>query len=69
MNIGYNIKIILSDEEQKAVAKVKAIVREFADKNLCDKIPCSECPLALFCSFPANASNFEETLNDIANME
>ena len=69
MNIGYNIKITLSEEEQKALAKVNAIVMEFADKNLCDKIPCSECPLAMFCSFPANASDFEETLNDIANME
>ena len=33
MNIGYNIKITLSEEEQKALAKVKAIVMEFADKK------------------------------------
>ena len=69
MNISKDIKITLNKEEQEAVAKVNTIVMEFANKNLCDKIPCSECPLAMFCSFPVNASDFETTLNDIANME
>lgn len=70
MNISKDIKITLNKEEQEAVRKVYAIVAEFANKDLCNKIPsCFECPLAVFCSFLANASDFEATLNDIANME
>ena len=69
MNINRNIKITLNKEEQEAVRKVYAIVAEFVDKNLCDKMPCSECPLDVFCPCTSCTDNFEETLNDIANME
>ena len=70
MNISKDIKITLNKEEQEAVRKVYAIVAEFANKDLCDKISsCSECPLVVFCPITANASDFEATLNDIANME
>ena len=69
MNISKDIKITLNKEEQEAVAKVNAIVTRFADKKLCDKMSCSKCPLAMFCLFTNYADSFEETLNDIANME
>ena len=69
MNINRDIKITLNKEEQEAVRKVNAIVAEFVDKNLCKQIPCYNCPFAIFCSIPENTNNFEETLNDIANME
>lgn len=65
MNISRNIKITLNKEEQEAVRKVNAIVAEFVDKNLCDKMLCCSCPLHVFCP----PDNFEKTLNDIANME
>lgn len=68
MNISKNIKIILSEEEQKAVEKVNAVVAEFANKNLCDKMSCCSCPLDIFCRYTGSTNNFEETLNDIANM-
>lgn len=69
MNINRDIKITLNKEEQEAVRKVNAIVAEFVDKNLCDQISCSECPLAVFCPYADCTETFEETLNDIANME
>lgn len=69
MNIIKDIKITLSAEEQKAVAKVNAIVAEFVDKNLCDKMSCCSCPLDIFCPCTGCTNNFEETLNAIANME
>ena len=70
MNISKDIKITLNKEEQEAVRKVYAIVAEFANKDLCDKIPsCSECPLAVFCPNTDCIEDFEETLDNIANME
>ena len=70
MNINRDIDITLNKEEQEAVEKVNAIVAEFANKDLCNKISsCSECPLAVFCPITDCTDNFEETLNDIANME
>lgn len=69
MNISKDIKITLNEEEQRAVTKVNAIVARFADERLCDKISCNFCPLAMFCSLTDYADSFEETLNDIANME
>ena len=69
MNISKDIKITLNKEEQEAVRKVNIIVEKFVDKNLCDKMPCSECPLGVFCPCTSCTDNFEETLNDIANME
>lgn len=69
MNISKNIEIILNKEEQEAVRKVNVIVEEFVDTNLCDKMPCSECPLGAFCPCTSCTNNFEEILNDIANME
>ena len=70
MNVSKDIKITLNKEEQEAVRKVYAIVAEFANKDLCDKISsCSECSLAVFCPYADCIGDFEETLNDIANME
>ena len=69
MNINRDIKITLNKEEQEAVRKVNAIVAEFVDKNLCDKMSCCSCPLGAFCPCTSCTDNFEETLNDIANME
>ena len=68
MNISKDIKITLSEEEQKAVEKVNRIVEKFVDKNLCDRMSCSECPLAVFCPYADCTEIFEATLNDIANM-
>lgn len=68
MNISKNIKITLSKEEQEAVRKVNAIVEEFVDEKLCDKMSCCSCPLHVFCP-RTDSDDFEETLNDIANME
>lgn len=64
MNISKNIEITLSGEEQEAVRKVNAIVAEFVDKNLCDKMSCCS-----FCPYADCTETFEATLNDIANME
>lgn len=69
MNISRDIKITLNKEEQEAVRKVNAIVAEFFDKNLCDKVSCYSCPLDAFCPCTSCIKNFEEILNDIANME
>ena len=70
MNISKDIKITLNKEEQEAVRKVYAIVAEFANKDLCDKISsCSECPLAVFCPITDCIEDFEETLENIANMK
>ena len=69
MNINRDIKITLNKEEQEAVANVGVIVAKFVNKNLCDKMPCSECPLAVFCPYADCTETFEATLNDIANME
>ena len=69
MNVTHNIEITLNKEEREAVAKVNTIVAEFVDKNLCDKMSCKECPLGVFCPCTSCTDNFEETLNDIANME
>lgn len=69
MNISKNIEITLSKEEREAVAKVNAIVAEFVDKTLCYKMSCCSCPLSVFCPCTSSTNNFEETLNDIANME
>ena len=69
MNISKDIKITLSKEEREAVANVGAIVARFVNKNLCDKMPCCSCPLEVFCPYTNCTNNFEETLNDIANME
>lgn len=69
MNISKDIKITLNEEERQAVANVGVIVAKFVNKNLCDKMPCSECPLEVFCPCTNCTDNFEETLNDIANME
>lgn len=68
MNISKNIEITLSTEEQKAVAKVNAVIAEFVNKNLCDKMSCCSCPLHAFCP-RTDSDDFEEILNDIANME
>lgn len=68
MNISKDIKITLNGEEQEAVSKVNAVIAEFVNKNLCDKMPCSECPLIVFCPTMDRIGDFEETLNDIANM-
>lgn len=69
MNINKDIKITLNKEEQEAVRKVNAIIAEFVDKNLCDRMPCRECPLGAFCPCTSCTDSFEEILNDIANME
>lgn len=69
MNISKNIEITLSTEEQKAVAKVNAVIAEFVNKNLCDKMSCCSCPLHVFCPCTDCTETFEATLNDIANME
>ena len=69
MNINKDIKITLNKEEQEAVEKVNIIVEKFVDKNLCDKMSCCSCPLHVFCPRTDSTDNFEETLNDIANME
>ena len=69
MNINRDIKITLNKEEQEAVAKVNAIVAEFVDENLCDKMSCCSCPLGVFCPCTSCTDSFEETLNNIANME
>ena len=69
MNINRDIKITLNKEEQEAVRKINAIVAEFADKNLCDKMSCCSCPLDVFCPYANCTETFEATLNDIANME
>ena len=69
MKVTHNIEITLSKEEREAVAKVNAIVAEFVDKNLCDKMSCCSCPLAVFCPYADCTETFEATLNDIANME
>ena len=70
MNISKDIKITLNKEEQEAVRKVYAIVAEFANKDLCNKIPCcNKCPLAVFCPITDCIEDFEETLDNIANME
>lgn len=69
MNVSKDIKITLNNDEQEAIRKVTVIVKEFADQNLCDNINCYGCPLAMFCLFTDDTNNFEETLNDIANME
>ena len=68
MNISKNIEITLSTEEQKAVAKVNAVIAEFVNKNLCDKMSCCSCPLTVFCPYADCTETFEATLNDIANM-
>lgn len=71
MDVSKDIKITLNDEECKAVQKITEIVNSFYREELCDKMPCRECPLAMFCSNSSYCSiiTFEETLNDIANME
>ena len=69
MNINRDIKITLNKEEQEAVRKVNAIIADFVDKNLCDKMSCCSCPLGAFCPSTSCIGDFEETLNDIANME
>lgn len=69
MNISKDIKITLNKEEQEAVEKVNRIVEKFVDRNLCDKMPCGKCPLNVFCPSTDCTNFFEETLNDIANME
>lgn len=69
MNISKNIKITLNKEEQEAVAKVNAILAEFVDKNLCDKMSCCSCLPSVFCPYADCTETFEATLNDIANME
>ena len=68
MNIIKDIKITLNKEEQEAVEKVNRIVEDFVDKNLCDKMSCCSCPLHVFCP-RTDADDFEEILNDIANLE
>lgn len=68
MNISKNIEITLNGEEQKAVEKVNRIVEKFVDKNLCDRMSCRSCPLAIFCPYADCIATFEATLNDIANM-
>ena len=69
MNISKDIKITLNKEEQEAVEKVNRIVENFVDKNLCDRMSCSSCLLAVFCPYADCTETFEATLNDIANME
>lgn len=70
MDVSKDIKITLNNDEQETIRKVAVIVKEFADQNLCNNIDCYGCPLAMFCLFATNNTNgFEETLNDIANME
>lgn len=69
MNVSKDIKITLNNDEQEAIRKVIVIVKEFADQNLCNDTNCYGCPLAMFCPFEGNENGFEETLNDIANME
>lgn len=70
MDIYTNIQIDLNKEEREAVAKVSAIVADFCNEDLCEKISsCDTCPLAIFCSLANNTKDFETTLNDIANME
>ena len=68
MNVTHNIEITLSKEEREAVAKVNAIIAEFVNENLCDKMSCCSCPLHVFCP-RTDSDDFEEILNDIANME
>lgn len=68
MNADHNIKITLNNEEREAVRKVGTIVEEFAD-NMCEEMKCEDCPLAIFCPYTNCADSFEETLNNIANME
>lgn len=69
MDVHKNIRIDLSEEERETIAKVNAIITEFANKDLCDKMSCYSCPFAMFCQFTDSANDFETTLNDIANME
>lgn len=69
MDIYKNIRINLNEKERETVAEVNAIVTEFAHKDLCDKMSCYACPLAMFCQFTDSTNDFETTLNDIANME
>lgn len=69
MNINKDVKITLNNDEQEAVRKVAIIVEEFADQNLCNNIGCCNCPLAIFCPLTDCIHGFEETLNDIANIE
>lgn len=68
MNVTHNIEITLSKEEREAVAKVNAVIAEFVNENLCDKMSCCSCPLHVFCP-RTDADDFEEILNDIANIE
>lgn len=69
MNVSKNIEITLNDDEQETVRKFTVIIQEFANQDLCDNIGCYNCPFAMFCPFTDCAKSFEETLNDIANME
>lgn len=69
MKVNKDIKITLNVEEEEAVRKVCQIITEFADKNFCDKMSCHNCPFAILCPLTDYAKGFEETLNDIANME
>lgn len=70
MDINKNIRIELNKEEREAVAKVSAIVADFCNEGLCEKISsCDMCPLAIFCSLANNTEDFETTLNNIVNME
>lgn len=67
----YTKKIVtLNDKEREAVEKITEIIKEFADQDLCNNIGCYNCPFTMFCPFfTEQAKDFEETLNDIANME
>lgn len=66
----YTKKIVtLNDNEREAVETIAKIVDDFADQNLCQNIQhCDSCPLIMFCPFTEQAKDFEETLNDIANL-
>lgn len=69
MTINNKPIIILNETEREAVQTLNKVVAEFADKRLCKGVFCCGCPLAMFCPFTDCADEFEETLNDIANME
>lgn len=68
MNISKDIKITLNEEELEAVEKViNGIVEKFVNGNLCDRMSCRSCPLAVFCPYADGTVTFEATLNDTAN--
>lgn len=69
MTINNRPIVTLNKTEREAVKTLAKVVTEFADKKLCGDMDCFACPFAMFCLSTDQVKNFEETLNDLANLE